>query len=72
MRIVEMKNRIVQIGIFILLALFGHSQDVEFTTSVATKKVGLTDLFEVTYVANKPGTFFTPKYKDFEQVSSVS
>lgn len=66
-----MKNKIVQTGLMLLIAFVGWSQEVSFTTTVAAKKVGITDAFEVTYTSNKPGTFTTPKYENFKQISNI-
>ncbi len=68
----SMKNSLILIGISLLLSVVGMTQEVSFTTTVGAKKVGLTDVFEVTYTSNKPGTFSPPKFKNFKPVSNVS
>lgn len=71
-KVIEMKNRVVQIWMFLLLATAGISQDISFTTKVSANKVGVSDKFQVTYSSNKQGTFIPPKFKDFNQLGGVS
>ena len=67
-----MKNNLILTSLCWLLALVSSAQEISFTTSVSAKKVGVEDVFEVTYTANKTGTFIAPKYKSFNQVSAIS
>ncbi|MEN8786672.1 MAG: BatD family protein [Flavobacteriales bacterium] len=67
-----MKHIFLLMGVFLLFSIMGMSQEVNFTTSVAAKKVGVTDRFQVTYSSSKQGQFIAPKYKNFKQVGGVS
>jgi len=67
-----MKSKLIATGVCWMLTLLSFGQDVSFTTSVSAKKVGVEDVFEVTYSANKPGSFVAPKYRNFKQVGRVS
>ena len=68
----KMKHIFLLMGVFLLFSIMGMSQEVNFTTSVAVKKVGVTDRFQVTYSSSKQGQFIAPKYKNFKQVGGVS
>lgn len=68
----KMKHIFLLMGVFLLFSIMGMSQEVNFTTSVAAKKVGVTDRFQVTYSSSKQGQFIAPKYKNFKQVGGVS
>lgn len=67
-----MKSKLIATGVCWMLTLLSFGQEVSFTTSVSAKKVGVEDVFEVTYSANKPGSFVAPKFSNFKQVGRVS
>ena len=66
-----MKNRVLHIILITLISFTGIAQNVKFTTQVSARKVGVSDRFQVTYSSNKRGSFITPKFKHFKQLSAV-